>query len=165
MAVGFLYSRFLKYRRRNGWAQTEGGDNVRVRPSSQRYAFEKGGKTLVSQRLMLRIKEWGKWHRYCFDRNRPCAVGAPRRMKMTAWDAVAPVPRWRGTAPVNGGRGAIDQFGILCRRFSREQRFFASLRMTSILGIGSKNLSQNSFVVRHGTEGVPWGRHSAVLRG
>ncbi len=26
-------------------------------------------------------------------------------MKMTAWDAVAPVPRWRGTAPVNGGRG------------------------------------------------------------
>ncbi len=42
-------------------------------------------------------------------------------MKMTAWDAVALVPRWRGTAPVNGGRGAIDQFGILCRRFSREK--------------------------------------------
>ncbi len=42
-----------------------------------------------------------------FQKNRPCAVGAPRRMKMTAWDAVVV--------------GAIDQFGILCRRFSREQ--------------------------------------------
>ncbi len=66
-----------------------------------------------------------------FRRNRPGAVGAPRRMKMTAWDAVAPVPRWRGTAPVNGGRGAIDQFGILCRRFSREEakeRLLAKIR-------------------------------------
>ncbi len=62
-------------------------------------------------------------------RNHPCAVGAPRRMKMTAWDAVAPVPRWRGTAPVNGGRGAIDQCGILCRRFSGES-FMRRWRIT-----------------------------------
>ncbi len=62
--------------------------------------------------------------------NRPCAVGAPRRMKMTAWDAVVV--------------GAIDQCGILCRRFSRENHRAVSVLLRSfVVSVSNPPVSAN----------------------